>query len=337
MAGNLQALIRYRTIDRCMHRRHQCWSWQELSKACGEELRNMLGQEQDDPSRRTIFNDIRNMKNGLLGYEAPIAFDRQRRSFYYSDPDFSIFKIPLSREDSEELKHALIILRQFRGFRHFQGIENIIAQLEHNVQREEHPERQLIDFDHSADSPGQQWLDELYRHTYNAQVMHITYHPFDFEEPYTHPISPYLLKEYNRRWFLVGYNHQRGRIENMALDRIVQLKTSGLSFHMSPNFNEQTYFRNLIGVTIPADATVQEVRFRVSPQQAPYLITKPLHASQEVLEKNEAGWLFRLQLIPNYELQSKLLSFGERVEVLAPAALRDRIKERVRAMGRWYD
>ncbi len=121
MAGNLQALIRYRTIDRCMHRKHQPWGWQALSEACGQELRYFLGEEQDDPSRRTIFNDIKNMKNGLLGYEAPIAFDRQRQTFYYTDPDFSIFKIPPSKEDSEELQHAMIILRQFRGFRHVKG------------------------------------------------------------------------------------------------------------------------------------------------------------------------------------------------------------------------
>ncbi len=168
-------------------------------------------------------------------------------------------------------------------------------------------------------------------------MLRITYHPFDFEAPYTHPISPYLLKEYNRRWFLVGYNHHRGRIEKLALDRIQQLETSGLSFHISPDFDEQAYFRDLIGLTFPEGGIVEEIRFRVLPQQAPYLVTKPLHASQEVLEKKETGWVFRLRLIPNYELESMLLSFGERVEVLAPVSLRERIRERVRAMGEWYE
>ncbi len=167
MAGNLQSLIRFRTIDRCLHRRHQRWGWLELSRACGQELRYYLGEEVDDPSRRTIFNDINNMKSGLLDYKAPIAFDRKRQTFYYTDPHFSIFKIPLSREDSEELQHALIILRQFRGFRHVKGIESIIARLDHSVRRESDADRLLIEFDHPADAPGQQWLDELYHHTYN--------------------------------------------------------------------------------------------------------------------------------------------------------------------------
>lgn len=337
MAGNIQALIRYRTIDRCLRRTHRRWTWRELSRACGAELRERLGDHIDDPSRRTIFTDIQNMRDGIFGYEAPITYDHGRKSFYYADPHFSISQIPLSREDRQELQHALVILKQFRGFHHLQGIESIIARLEQTSHGAAHPARRLIEFDHVTDSPGQQWLDLLYRYTFERQVLLITYHPFSVDEINTYPFSPYLLKEYNRRWFLIAYNHERDRLEKLALDRILDLRKSIQPFFQLPGFNPQNYFRDIVGVTLPEEGQAEEVLLRVSVKQAPYLDTKPLHASQELLEKSEEGWLFRLSLIPNYELESQLLSLGERVEVLAPEGLRRRIRERVRAMGERYE
>jgi predicted DNA-binding transcriptional regulator YafY len=336
MAGNIHALIRYRTIDLCLQRTHQKWTWQKLSKACGKELRYMVGEEMDDPSRRTIHLDIHHMRDGILGHQAPIVWDRKRKTYRYADPDFSIFNLPLRKEDKEELEHALIILRQFSGFRHVEGIENIIARLDDSVHKNQLQQEAIIQFDHPVNAPGQQWLDRLYRHVFQKEVLHITYHPYDFEEPYTHPFSPYLLKEYNKRWFLVAFNHKRERIETLALDRIQQVEASDMAFYRSPAFDEQQYFRDIIGLTIPDEGKVEEVLIRLSPGQAPYLATKPLHSTQELLENSEDGWLFRFRLIPNYELESQLLALGERVEVLAPASLRAHIKKRIEQTKELY-
>ncbi len=336
MAGNIQSLIRYRTINDCLRRRQQQWTWQRLSEACGEQLRYYLGAEMDNPARRTVFKDIKHMKDGLLGYKAPIAFDHQRKTYYYTDPDFSIHNIPLKREDLDELEHALVILRQFSGFRHVEGIESIITRLDDSMHQRRRP-APIIEFDHPLNAPGQQWLDRLYRHVFHQQVIRIKYHPFNFEEPYIHPISPFLLKEYNKRWFLVGYNHQRERIEKLALDRILHIEPSDLAFYRPPSFDAQRYFRDIIGLTIPDKGHVEDILLRVNPRQGPYLHTKPLHESQELLEKTEAGWLFRLRLVPNYELESKLLAMGERVEALAPTALRDRMKERIEQTRSLYE
>lgn len=337
MAGNIHALIRYRTIDLCLQRTHQQWTWQKLSQACGKELRYMISEEIDDPSRRTIHQDIHHMRDGILGHHAPIVWDRQRKTYHYTDPGFSIFNIPLRKEDQEELEHALIILRQFSGFRHVEGIENIIARLDDSMHKKQLDRHNIIEFDHPVNAPGQQWLDRLYRHVFQKEVVLITYHPFDFKDPYTHPLSPYLLKEYNKRWFLVGYNHERERIEVLALDRIKNIEQSEVAYHRTASFNAQRYFQDIIGLTIPEEGKVEEVLIRVTPQQGPYLDTKPLHPSQELVEKGEADWLFRLYLIPNYELESKLLALGERVEVLKPLSLRERMKERVERTRRLYE
>lgn len=61
----------------------------------------------------------------------------------------------------------------------------------------------------------------------------------------------------------------------------------------------------------------------------PYIETKPLHGSQKVKEKNENYTIIELELIPNYELESLILSYGEGVVIIAPESLREHVKNRI--------
>lgn len=332
MPTTLHPLIRHRTIDRCLRRNNRQWTWEDLAEACGEDLREYFGNHIDNPSRRTIFNDIHHMKEGKLGYEAPIVFDRRQGSFRYTDPDFSISNSPLGPDDHEELRHALSILRQFRGFRHMQGIENMIAKLDFQVHRAADPSHELLQIDHAVNAAGQEWLDLLYRHCYQRQALHIAYHPFDFEEEYTHLFSPYFLKEYNNRWFLVAFNHQRERLETLALDRTLAVTVSEEPYYPMPGLDPATHFQDVIGMTITEGASKVTVVFAATPDQAKYIRTKPIHLSQQVVEETADRVVFQLQVIPNFELESQLLSFGERIEVLEPAELRIKMTERIERM-----
>lgn len=337
MPTTLHPLIRHRTIDRCLRRTNRQWTWEDLAEACGEELRDYFGNHLDNPSRRTIFNDIHHMKQGRLGYKAPIVFDRRQGSFRYTDPDFSISNSPLGADDHEELRHALSILRQFRGFRHVQGIENMIAKLDFQVHRAADPSHELLQLDHAVNAAGQEWLDLLYRHCYQQQTLRVTYHPFDFPEEYTHLFSPYFLKEYNNRWFLIAFNHQRERLETLALDRILAVQPGEEVYHPMPGLDPATHFQDVIGMTITQGGSKADVLFAATPDQAKYIRTKPLHRSQQVVEETADRVVFQLQVIPNFELESQLLSFGELVEVLEPAELREKIADRVRQTGKKYE
>ena len=93
-------------------------------------------------------------------------------------------------------------------------------------------------------------------------------------------------------------------------------------------------FRDIIGVSIPEDGVVEEIQLKFTAQQAKYIQTKPLHPSQHVLEETREYTIFTFRLMQNYELESLILSFGERVEVLRPEGLREKVKGRV---GKLFD
>ncbi|MBR4133137.1 MAG: WYL domain-containing protein, partial [Bacteroidales bacterium] len=89
------------------------------------------------------------------------------------------------------------------------------------------------------------------------------------------------------------------------------------------DFDPETYFNDLVGVTkLPGDKT-EKVRFWVSPEETPYIKTKPLHASQMTVESNEDGSaVFELNVIVNRELVRLLFGYAEGLKVLSPRKLK---------------
>ena len=69
---------------------------------------------------------------------------------------------------------------------------------------------------------------------------------------------------------------------------------------------------------------------------APYIISKPLHPTQKT-KKNSAGLEIRIKVIPNYELESLILSYGDGIEIMSPENLREKIKERIEQMYLKYN
>ena len=336
MPTNLHALIRYRTIDECLTKHNRLWTWEDLAEACADKIYEYEGLDVI-PSRRTIMYDIKSMRDGKLGYYAPIVYDRGTHSYRYEDPDFSIQKFPLGKDDLFELQYALSILKNFRGFQNTSGIENIITKLEHTVTLQETSNQEVIHFDHSLNEPGQKWLHELYDFIQHENVIAIQYQPFYLDEPYTRIISPYILKEYDNRWFLICYDHKRSDIRNFALDRLLAIEKQPIRFIRMSDFDPRRYFEDIIGVTLPKDNKIRKVTFKVSTDHAKYLITKPIHASQNIIESSSEFVVFQIRVIPNFELESVLLSLGDQLEVRGPSALRQKISERVQKMHRRYE
>ena len=94
MPANKNALIRYKTIDRCLRNRYRRWTIDDLVDACSDALYDMEGITKGI-SKRTVQGDIQIMRSDKLGYNAPI--ETYGNGYYrYSDPDYSISDTPLT-------------------------------------------------------------------------------------------------------------------------------------------------------------------------------------------------------------------------------------------------
>ena len=90
-----------------------------------------------------------------------------------------------------------------------------------------------------------------------------------------------------------------------------------------------THYNDVIGVTKTSGQRNTEVIFRVDHAHAPYVITKPLHASQKLIGSDSEGKIFSIRVVLNFELERELLGFGAKIKVLGPRILKKQIREQL--------
>ena len=108
MPANKNALIRYKTIDRCLRNRYRRWTLDDLVDACCDALYDMEGISKG-VCARTVQMDIQIMRSDKLGYNAPIVV-YDKIYYTYADPDYSITEMPLSMDDCLLIKEAIALL-----------------------------------------------------------------------------------------------------------------------------------------------------------------------------------------------------------------------------------
>lgn len=90
------------------------------------------------------------------------------------------------------------------------------------------------------------------------------------------------------------------------------------------------YFDDVVGVTVNSDSPIEKVLLRVDNQAFNYILTKPLHGSQKVKEKTDFSTLIELNIKMNYEFETLLLGFADRIEILEPDHLKESMRQRAR-------
>ncbi|QYJ69355.1 helix-turn-helix transcriptional regulator [Flavobacterium litorale] len=328
MALNKNALIRYKTIDKCLQNIYREWTLDDLIEACSDALYEYEGRE-INVSKRTIQLDIQMMRSNKLGYNAPIVV-YDKKFYRYENPDYSITNIPLNENDMNVLSETVEMLKQFKDFSLFSELGGIIQRLEDKVYTEKTKQAPIIHLDKNENLKGLEHLDTLYQAILKKIVLRITYKSFKARAASKVVFHPLILKEYNNRWFLVGKVSEKKPIATFALDRIIAVDYDTAIPYLDIDFNGEQYYKNTIGVTVLREEDVQEIHLKIDKSNAPYVITKPIHHTQEIIEKlNDGGVTIKINVHLNYELERIILGFGESMEVIKPRLLRRNIRRKL--------
>ncbi|MFA9391379.1 MAG: helix-turn-helix transcriptional regulator [Prolixibacteraceae bacterium] len=323
MPVNRNALIRYKTIDLCLQNKYRRWTLDDLITACSEALYEYEGVDKGI-SRRTIQLDIQLMRSDKLGYNAPIVVT-EKKYYAYEDPDYSIINIPISESDLNKLMETVDFLKQFKGFSHFKELDTMVQKLEDHVYAKKINRKPVIDFEKNENLKGLEFLEMLYQAIIRKNIIELTYQSFNARQASTFLFHPYLLKEFRNRWFLIGAKNNVHPILNLAIDRIQDVKCTDKIFLQEKEFDAEAYFKNVIGVTVNHPMPPEKIVLFVNRKHAPYVLTKPLHHSQKLIEKDEFGITISLEVQHNFELEKEILGLGDGVVVISP----DRLKANV--------
>lgn len=335
MATNKHATIRYQALDKCFRNPGRRYYIEDLIEACNNALFKYTGSD-SGVKRRQIFEDIKFMESSQ-GWNIPLekCRDGHRVYYRYEDSSFSVNNQPLNESEESQLKEALLTLSRFKGMPQFEWVDEITARLDAGLGLS-HNQKNIIEFEQNNYLKGLEFITPLYNAILYEKPISILYKSFRQLEQQRIEFHPYFLKQYNNRWYVFGLNGESRYIMNLALDRIIGLDNLNIDYIENDSIDFNEYFEDIVGVTLNNEVGVQNIILQVQNSLYPYIETKPIHGSQKRVKSENSYTIISLDLIPNYELESLILSFGEGIEVIEPYDFRDKIADRIYQMNKRY-
>lgn len=328
MAITKNAFIRYQALDRCFRNPGRNFYIDDLLEICNEAITE-LDPNSSGIKKRQLYDDISFMESSQ-GWSIPLERmkDGRKKYFRYENLSFSINSQPINDLEAEQLKSAMMVLRRFKGIPQFEWINELLPKLDDTFKLSNHSDN-IINFDRNEFLTGTEHLSPLFNAILYKQTLQITYQSFKSDTEQEILFHPYHLKSYNNRWFLFGKSGSYENLTNLALDRIKDIKNSEIEYFENGALDFDEYFEDIIGVSKLAEQKPIKIELQATKKLAPYIKTKPLHGSQKTISESESGYSFSIEVIPNYELEQLLLSYGEAIKIQGPSNFKQKMKERV--------
>ena len=316
--------IRHRIIDLCLTDRSG-YSVKDILVALKAEGITTTAQQ--------VVADIHFLINET-GAPVEKLFGTTPALYRYDDKNYSIFNRTMTKKEKKQLLEVIEMLSEYRHNPNYVWVEEVIERINSNLHLQEQYARPIVGFGQNKRLRGIEYFSPLFNAIKNKTVLQIKYRPFIPDEEFIYTIHPYFLKQYNERWFLFGWNEKENVLYNLALDRIEGIETTHSDFQDTGIDFENEYFGNVIGVTFPQGEEAIDIFLNVSKKRWGYLRTKPLHASQKLVENptNSEYITIKIHVIPNNEMYSNLLFYGDDIVVIKPNKIRKNLLSMIEKM-----
>ena len=203
-----------------------------------------------------------------------------------------------------------------------------------NLIHKSYPLKQRILFE---DIPsGRAFLTPIIEAMREGRIIRFSYQSYWWNEPKMVEAEPYCVKVFKQRWYVVVRNRMHEALRIYALDRILSLDLTDVTFEYPADFDPQAYFDASFGIIVDKECEIEAVQIKVYNNQSQYLRALPLHHTQKEIAKMDDYSIFEYILRPTYDFKQELLSHGDDIEVLSPTWLREEIKKIAGRMYRRY-
>jgi predicted DNA-binding transcriptional regulator YafY len=283
-------------------------------------------------SRRTIFRDMKELR--AIGI--PYYYDAKTRR-YTIEPEFSLPAFDLSLR--EALNLLLVALKLGKQIQLPSPKSTLLAALKiennlpakirrycndtlQNILVKEKPQEIIDSFD--------KIFAQLMLDIQNNRIVNIRYYlPLERIET-TIVLEPYHLIYNDHTWYLIGRSTHNNKIHNIKLNRIKQLIPSGKYFAESNRLDIEEYFGR--AWSIVPEGRLYHIKLKFSPEVAHDVAAVKWHSTQKVTFENDGSANLEFRVDGLNEITWWILSYGDRVQVLVPKILREKVTMIVRRM-----
>lgn len=209
-----------------------------------------------------------------------------------------------------------------------------------DIKRKKNRGEQIVGVSNDRTLKNIDMLPSLYEAIKTRKVLAIDYAShYNNSNVRTLIFHPHYLKEFNGRWFLLGYAEGESPSEgyHLALDRIVgsPRTVADKDFVPAPPGYYDKMFQSLVGVTFDKTTGIHPipVLIRAYGQYMFYLMdTKPLHSTQRIAapyDERKGYGDFEVTVCPNKEFFGRIMQMGSELEIISPKSVREEMADRV--------
>lgn len=201
----------------------------------------------------------------------------------------------------------------------------LLSSLLQSIQVEQNPPLKKRVFFEDDEYPNSGKANMVNKAISKGKKIFLTYKKYGKGEGETERLlSPYCLKLFKRRWYLLAKENDNLKI--FALDdRTKNIRMSDETFDLPDGFDTVGYFRKAFG-TITGEP--EKILVKTFGLETDYWRSVRLHETQQEVEKREDTGrdysIFELYLYPyGFEFMQELFSRIDQIEILAPPKLRN--------------
>lgn len=173
---------------------------------------------------------------------------------------------------------------------------------------------------------GQKFLNTVLESIKENVQLQVEYKSYHEENSTTFILSPYFIKLFKQRWYLIG---RSDKIRIYALDRIMSIEKTDEHFSLPDNFNAENYFHDCYGIVNDENLKPEIIRLKVTPKQSNYVCDLPFHHSQKETERNDEFSIYEYRLKPTYDFIQEIMKYGSQIEALSPVDFRNELSSMI--------
>jgi predicted DNA-binding transcriptional regulator YafY len=292
-------------------------------------------------SPATLKRDLMYLRDRL---RAPIVWDRAARGYRYAGPDYASqtrgggqFELPGLWFSDREI-HALLTMRQLLANLDLGGllgphVQPLMARLNGLMgtaeDTAEEVRKRVRILGASARRLELANFEKVGAALLRRKRLAITYHARSSGESSERVVSPQRLVHYRENWYLDAWCHLRRGLRSFAVDAIERAE---IIAKPARDISEKSLDRQLgAGYGIFSGSHVSWAKLRFNPQRARWVASEQWHPKQKGALQPDGAYLLEIPYADDRELIMDILKYGPDCEVLAPEALRQRVREQAAA------
>ena len=285
-------------------------------------------------SPATFKRDLEYLRDRM---NTPIIWDRSTGGYRYASdqPDRKSSLAGLWFNAAEvhalmTMQHLLSNLGNGLLSSHIAPLQNRLKALLGSTDHSAEEVEKRIKLEHAAQRTlSLQCFETIATATLRRKQLLITHYNRQTGEESSRTISPQQLLFYRDNWYVDAWCHLRNSIRSFSIDAIRHAELVDNPANEVPQDKLKEYFEKGYGIFSGVNVTRAKLRF--TPERARWVSTEQWHPDQRASYDADGNYLLEVPYSDDRELLMDILKHGTEVEVLAPKALRNRVRKSLKS------